>query len=170
MRGWASSAFVSVTGDLNAIPAGTTLPLTAADAPAVAAAADGTAAAPTAAPSVAATAPVTAATVAPAVGATTAFTVTSVMGVNVRAQPSNDVPGIVQLSWNASGQATGRTADNNWVQVTIPSGQSGWVYSVDGKTGTAGAADPGGPFGSGTLRGSQKVLWYWCDMRKKARC
>ncbi len=50
------------------------------------------------------------------------------------------------------------------------SGQSGWVYSVDGKTGTAGAADPGGPFGSGTLRGSQKVLWYWCDMRKKARC
>lgn len=49
------------------------------------------------------------------------------MGVNVRAQPSNDVPGIVQLSWNASGQATGRTADNNWVQVTIPSGQSGWV-------------------------------------------
>ncbi len=126
-RGWASSAFVSVTGDLNAIPAGTTLPLTAADAPAVAAAADGTAAAPTAAPSVAATAPVTAATVAPAVGATTAFTVTSVMGVNVRAQPSNDVPGIVQLSWNASGQATGRTADNNWVQVTIPSGQSGWV-------------------------------------------
>jgi hypothetical protein len=41
-------------------------------------------------------------------------------------------------------------------------GQSGWVYAVNGRVGTAGAADPSGPFGSGRLRGGQKVVWFWC--------
>jgi len=42
------------------------------------------------------------------------------------------------------------------------SGQSGWVYAVDGRVGSAGAADPSGPFGSGRLRSGQKVVWFWC--------
>lgn len=41
-------------------------------------------------------------------------------------------------------------------------GQSGWVYAVDGRVGSAGAADSSGPFGSGRLRGGQKVVWFWC--------
>ncbi|MBB4664743.1 hypothetical protein [Conexibacter arvalis] len=41
-------------------------------------------------------------------------------------------------------------------------GQAGWVYAVNGRVGTAGAADPSGPFGSGRLRGGQKVVWFWC--------
>lgn len=41
-------------------------------------------------------------------------------------------------------------------------GQAGWVYAVNGRTGTAGAADQSGPFGSGRLRGGQKVVWFWC--------
>jgi hypothetical protein len=41
-------------------------------------------------------------------------------------------------------------------------GQAGWVFAVDGRLGTAGAADPTGPFGSGLLRGGQKVVWFWC--------
>lgn len=39
---------------------------------------------------------------------------------------------------------------------------AGWIYAVDGRVGTAGAADPSGPFGSGRLRGGQKVVWFWC--------
>ncbi len=134
-RGWVSSEFVTVTGDLNTIPAGTSQPLTPTAASVVtgalaavqpAAAITGTAAtgaAALAAPADAAPAPA-------ATGGGAAFTVTSIMGVNVRPQPSNDSPGIVQLSWNTSGTASGRTADGNWVQVTIPSGQSGWVAEV----------------------------------------
>lgn len=41
-------------------------------------------------------------------------------------------------------------------------GQDGWVYQVNGRLGTAGAADPSGPFGSGLLRGGQRLLWFWC--------
>ncbi len=128
-RGWASTDFVTVTGNVNTIPAGTSYPLTDTGA-ALLPTPTAVAASAVVEPGVAAT-PDPAATPAPAgpvaVGATSPFTVTGIMGVNVRAEPSNDVPGIVQLSWNTSGDATGRTADSNWVQVTIPSGQSGWV-------------------------------------------
>ncbi|HST41238.1 MAG TPA: hypothetical protein VLK58_17105, partial [Conexibacter sp.] len=41
-------------------------------------------------------------------------------------------------------------------------GQAGWVYAVGGRLGSAGAADPSGPFGSGALKGGQSVVWFWC--------
>jgi hypothetical protein len=48
-------------------------------------------------------------------------------------------------------------------------GQAGWVYKVGRRVGTAGAADPSGPFGTGRrLRGGQRLLWFWC--RSAGRC
>ncbi len=47
-------------------------------------------------------------------------------------------------------------------------GQAGWVYKVGQKVGTAGAADPGGPFGRGRLRKRQRVTWFYC--RSASRC
>ena len=44
------------------------------------------------------------------------------------------------------------------------SGQDGWVYKVGNRVGTAGAADPSGPFGTGRLRSGRRVLWFWCRM------
>jgi hypothetical protein len=42
-------------------------------------------------------------------------------------------------------------------------GRDGWIYKVGRRVGTAGAADPAGPFGTGrTLRAGQQVLWFWC--------
>jgi hypothetical protein len=36
------------------------------------------------------------------------------------------------------------------------------VYKVSRRVGTAGAADIGGPFGSGRLRSGQRVVWFYC--------
>jgi len=44
-------------------------------------------------------------------------------------------------------------------------GQNGWVYKVGRRAATAGAADPGGPFGRGRLRAGQRVTWFYCRMR-----
>ncbi len=45
-------------------------------------------------------------------------------------------------------------------------GPSGWQYKVGNKAGTAGAADPSGPFGTGhRLRSGSRVVWYWCTLR-----
>ncbi len=44
-------------------------------------------------------------------------------------------------------------------------GRDGWVYKVGRRAGTAGAADPSGPFGAGRLRAGARVLWFWCVMR-----
>jgi hypothetical protein len=41
-------------------------------------------------------------------------------------------------------------------------GSGGWVYKVGRKAGTAGAADPSGPFGRGRLRKGRRVLWFYC--------
>jgi hypothetical protein len=42
-------------------------------------------------------------------------------------------------------------------------GRDGWVYKVGRRAGSAGAADPAGPFGTGRrLRAGQRVLWFWC--------
>lgn len=50
-------------------------------------------------------------------------------------------------------------------------GQSGWVYKVGRKSGTTGAADPSGPFGTGRrLRDGQRVLWFWCVLDAVASC
>jgi hypothetical protein len=43
-------------------------------------------------------------------------------------------------------------------------GQDGWVYKVGRKAGSAGAADPSGPFGHGRLRYGAHVLWFYCHM------
>ncbi len=40
--------------------------------------------------------------------------------------------------------------------------QDGWVYKVGRRLGTAGVADPSGPFGSGRLRAGQRLLWFYC--------
>jgi hypothetical protein len=44
-------------------------------------------------------------------------------------------------------------------------GQNGWVYKVGRRAASAGAADPGGPFGRGLLRAGQRVTWFYCRMR-----
>jgi hypothetical protein len=44
-------------------------------------------------------------------------------------------------------------------------GQDGWVYKVGRRTGSAGAADPSGPFGHGTLKHGAHVLWFYCHMQ-----
>ncbi len=42
-------------------------------------------------------------------------------------------------------------------------GPAGWVYKVDRRLGTTGAADPSGPFGTGRrLRSGQRVVWFYC--------
>ncbi len=41
-------------------------------------------------------------------------------------------------------------------------GQRGWVYKVGPRAGTAGAADPAGPFGNGRLRAGQRLTWFYC--------
>jgi hypothetical protein len=71
------------------------------------------------------------------------------------------------------GSCSRRAADGGGLYVTQigrdrRGGMSGWVYSVNGRIGTAGAADPAGPFGRGPLRGGQHVLWFWC--RDASRC
>lgn len=49
-------------------------------------------------------------------------------------------------------------------------GRDGWVYKVGGRLGTAGAGDPGGPFGRGLLRSGQHVTWFWCRMSRRGSC
>jgi hypothetical protein len=50
-------------------------------------------------------------------------------------------------------------------------GRDGWVYKVGRKVGTAGAADPAGPFGTGRkLRAGQRVLWFWCVKDRTDAC
>lgn len=50
-------------------------------------------------------------------------------------------------------------------------GNDGWVYKVGRRSGTAGAADPGGSFGTGRrLRGSDRVLWFWCVQDRRQHC
>ena len=40
-------------------------------------------------------------------------------------------------------------------------GYSGWVYKVGTRLGTAGAADPSGPFGNGRLSAGARVTWFY---------
>jgi hypothetical protein len=44
------------------------------------------------------------------------------------------------------------------------SGQSGWEYKVDHRSGSTGAGDPSGARGDGRrLRSGARVLWFWCS-------
>jgi hypothetical protein len=50
-------------------------------------------------------------------------------------------------------------------------GRDGWVYKVGRRSGSAGAADPAGSFGTGRmLRGGQRVLWFWCVKNRADQC
>lgn len=44
----------------------------------------------------------------------------------------------------------------------LASGPDGWVYAVNDRSGTGGAADPAGAFSKGRLRSGQRVNWRWC--------
>jgi hypothetical protein len=44
-------------------------------------------------------------------------------------------------------------------------GARGWVYKVGHRQGTAGAADPSGPFGAGRLRAGSRITWFYCVFR-----
>jgi hypothetical protein len=41
-------------------------------------------------------------------------------------------------------------------------GQNGWFYKVADHAGSAGGADPSGPFGNGRLHDGARVLWFYC--------
>lgn len=65
------------------------------------------------------------------------------------------------------GSCSSRAADASGLFVKalgrfVNKGLDGWVYKVDRKLGTAGGADPTGPFGEGRLRRGQRVLWFYC--------
>jgi hypothetical protein len=50
-------------------------------------------------------------------------------------------------------------------------GRDGWVYKVGHRSGSTGAADPSGPFGTGRkLRAGQRVLWFWCVKDASDEC
>lgn len=50
-------------------------------------------------------------------------------------------------------------------------GHDGWVYKIGHRTGTAGAADPAGSFGTGRLlRGGERMLWFWCVQDRRQNC
>jgi hypothetical protein len=50
-------------------------------------------------------------------------------------------------------------------------GRDGWVYKVGRRSGSAGAADPAGSFGTGRkLRAGQRVLWFWCVKDPQDQC
>ncbi len=124
VRGWISADFVTVTGDINTIALGTTQPLTPTETTQAAASAATATPAAAPAPPAGATQPVTGVASATGVGT---LTVTSVLGVNVRPQPLSDSTPIAQLNWNDTARASGRTADNGWIQVQLPDGRTGWV-------------------------------------------
>jgi hypothetical protein len=73
------------------------------------------------------------------------------------------------------GSCGGRTRDSGSLFVTQVGsdrnrGRNGWVYKVGRKAGTAGAADPAGPFGSGGLRAGDRVTWFWCVLSSSDSC
>ena len=41
-------------------------------------------------------------------------------------------------------------------------GQSGWVYKVGNRQGSAAASDPSGPFGTGRIKSGARVTWFYC--------
>jgi hypothetical protein len=50
-------------------------------------------------------------------------------------------------------------------------GRGGWVYKVGRRAGSAGAADPAGPFGTGKrIRGGQRITWFWCEQDQSGGC
>ena len=52
----------------------------------------------------------------------------------------------------------------------VARGPRGWVYKVGRRTGTTGAADPSGPFGTGRRLRGGRLLWFWCVQDRRASC
>lgn len=75
-----------------------------------------------------ATAPVTAPTVTQVANGVTA-TVTNLAGTNARATPNRDVEPLQQVQFNTVLPVVGRSADNEWIQVTLAEGQLAWVLA-----------------------------------------
>lgn len=76
---------------------------------------------------------------------------------------------------DVGGGCSRRAADGGQLFVTSVAGQrnrgrDGWVYKVGRRAGTAGAADPTGPFGDGRLRRGARVTWFWCEMTRRSTC
>jgi hypothetical protein len=80
---------------------------------------------------------------------------------------------LLQTRWRAAlrlrdyGSCSRRPVDSAGLFVKVLGrdanrGLNGWVYKVGHKLGTAGAADPAGPFGAGRLRTGQQVVWFYC--------
>ena len=68
----------------------------------------------------------------------------------------------------AAARAARRDAGGLFVKSLGPdanAGQDGWVYKVGHKLGTAGAADPSGPFGHGLLKSRAQVVWFYCHFQ-----
>lgn len=68
------------------------------------------------------------------------------------------------------GSCSGRSRDAAGLFVRairgdVNRGQNGWVYKVGRRAATAGAGDPGGPFGRGRLRAGQRVTWFYCRLK-----
>lgn len=72
-----------------------------------------------------------------------------------------------RIDFHDYGSCSRRPADSAGLFVRairgqVNSGLDGWVYKVGRRLGTAGAADPAGPFGSGRLRRGADVVWFYC--------
>jgi hypothetical protein len=83
-------------------------------------------------------------------------------------------PGLGKMKLYDYGSCSSRPADSSGLFVRAIRGErnrglDGWVYKVGRRLGTAGAADPAGPFGSGRLRArtprgtKTRVLWFYCQ-------
>lgn len=77
--------------------------------------------------------------------------------------------GIGPLSLHDYGACSKRAADAGGLFVRAIAGvenkgSDGWVYKVGNRLGTAGAADPAGPFGRGRLTNGDKITWFWCHV------
>ena len=82
--------------------------------------------------------------------------------------------GVGPLSLRDYGSCSKRPADGAGLFVAAIAGDrnrgsDGWVYKVGNVLGTAGAADPSGPFGSGRLRAGARVTWFWCHVTARDR-
>jgi hypothetical protein len=67
------------------------------------------------------------------------------------------------------GSCSGRARDAGGLFVRAMGGDAnkgvdGWVYKVDNRLATAGAADPAGPFGNGRLDGGARIAWFYCHL------
>jgi hypothetical protein len=74
----------------------------------------------------------------------------------------------ITMSLTDYGHCTSSPAGSGQLFVTAIDGEqnhglNGWEYKVDGRSGTAGAADPTGPFGNGRLKPYERLVWFWCQ-------